>query len=76
MKNDPGRSGSDGINPDKMPEKRAGQAPHPARLIREVLLQILYPEGAVCPGCGKISDGDYLCPACRKELETGEMLDS
>ena len=76
MKNDPGRDGSGGINPDKMPEKRAGQAQHPARLIREVLLQILYPEGAVCPGCGKISDGEYLCPACRKELETGEMLDS
>ena len=49
---------------------------YPPERIREALFQILYPEGAVCLGCGTISRGECLCPACRKELETGEMLDS
>lgn len=43
---------------------------------RRALLEIVYPEGAVCMGCGKISDGKALCPACRKELREGYLLDS
>jgi predicted amidophosphoribosyltransferase len=32
------------------------------------LRDTVYPEGAVCTGCGKISDGRPLCPDCRKQL--------
>ncbi len=42
------------------------------RLLRE----ILYPEGALCQGCGKISDGRCLCPACRRELVYADLLGS
>ena len=36
------------------------------------ILDLLYPETAVCRGCGHISDEGCLCAACRKELrETG-----
>ena len=44
--------------------------------IRQLLREIVYPEGAVCAGCGKTSDGKYLCPECRHMLEYGEMLES
>ncbi|MBR2823686.1 MAG: ComF family protein [Clostridia bacterium] len=44
--------------------------------LREWAVQVLFPEGAVCLGCGKVSDGEALCPACRAELKNGEMLDS
>ena len=44
--------------------------------IREVLGEIVFPEGAVCLGCGRISDGHALCSACRAELENGELLES
>lgn len=44
--------------------------------IRTAFRQMLYPEGAVCLGCGKISDGETLCPACRRELTFGETLAS
>ena len=40
------------------------------------LREILYPEGAICAGCGKISDGECLCPACRQELMTRDLLES
>ena len=43
---------------------------------RQALLEILYPEGAVCLGCGRISDGECLCPACRQELDCGSMLEA
>ena len=46
------------------------------RRIREGLEQIVFPEGAVCLGCGKISDGHTLCPVCRAELANGELLES
>ena len=42
------------------------------RAIRETV----YPEGAVCLGCGKISDGNCLCPACREELRFSDLLES
>ena len=42
------------------------------RAIREMV----YPEGAVCLGCGKISDGNCLCPACREELRFSDLLES
>lgn len=32
------------------------------------LRDCVYPEGAICRACGKISDGTPLCPACRKKL--------
>jgi predicted amidophosphoribosyltransferase len=34
------------------------------------LRETLYPEGALCLGCGKISDGRPLCPACRESLRS------
>ena len=40
------------------------------------LAEILYPEGAVCLGCGRLSDGESLCPACREELRYSDVLDS
>ena len=40
------------------------------------LREIVYPEGAVCLGCGKISDGNCLCPACREELKNADVLES
>ena len=40
------------------------------------LAEILYPEGAVCLGCGRLSDGECLCPACREELRYSDVLDS
>ena len=33
------------------------------------LRDTVYPEGAVCSCCGKISDGRPLCPDCRETLE-------
>lgn len=38
--------------------------------------EVLYPEGAVCLACGKISDGESLCPACRKKLMETDLLES
>jgi len=40
------------------------------------VLDVLYPEGALCQGCGKISDGECLCPDCRRELRTAGMLEA
>ena len=76
-----------GTNPDEASGKRTitemnpkngitAGSQYPVSRIRQILLQILYPEGAICLGCGKVSNGECLCPVCRKELETGEMLDS
>lgn len=44
--------------------------------LRSWMAQVVYPEGVVCLGCGKISDGETLCPACRADLENGEVLNS
>ena len=41
-----------------------------------VLREIVYPEGTVCAGCGKLSDGNYLCPACRGTLRNSDLLES
>ena len=38
------------------------------RAAARFLLDCVYPEGAVCRGCRKISDGTPLCPSCRKRL--------
>ena len=32
------------------------------------LRDLVYPEGALCCACGRISDGEALCPACREKL--------
>jgi predicted amidophosphoribosyltransferase len=40
------------------------------------LREAVYPEGALCAGCGKVSDGAYLCPGCRRELEHSDLLAS
>ena len=29
---------------------------------------VIWPEGALCCACGRVSGGDGLCPACRKSL--------
>ncbi len=58
-------------------EKPMKRKPSPTLTrIREELRDVLYPEGAVCQGCGKISDGRPLCPDCRDALLTGGMLDA
>ena len=44
--------------------------------IRDMIRQILYPEGALCLNCGKTAKGSCLCPACRWDLENGEVMDS
>ncbi len=46
----------------------------PLAAIRSAVTEILYPEGALCQGCGKISDGRCLCPACREELRRADLL--
>lgn len=44
------------------------------RTFRNFLLDLVYPEGAVCRACGKISDGEVLCPACRTALQRNGTL--
>ena len=41
---------------------------------KRACLDVLYPEGAVCLGCGRISDGNCLCPDCRRDLRHAGML--
>ena len=41
-----------------------------------ILKEILYPEGAVCLVCGKISEGECLCSACGKELRQSDLAES
>ena len=33
------------------------------------LLGAVWPEGALCCACGRITDGEPLCPACREDLQ-------
>ena len=33
------------------------------------MLDLVYPEGAVCPNCGRLSGGQAICPECREEME-------
>lgn len=35
-----------------------------------MIRDLIWPEGAVCLSCGKISDGESLCPDCRKALHS------
>lgn len=44
------------------------------RSVASVFLDIVYPEGALCQGCGRITDGQCLCPACRDELRHAGMM--
>ena len=46
------------------------------RQICALLREIVYPEGAVCAACGRVSDAGYLCGACREELRNAGMLES
>ena len=46
------------------------------RRIGTLLREIMYPEGAVCAACGKVSGAGYLCAACREELWNANMLES
>ncbi len=53
-------------------DSRGGSA-NPKKALSAVsgtVRDILWPEGAVCLSCGKISDGESLCPACRKSLRS------
>jgi len=46
--------------------------PGALRKARDALLDILYPEEAVCRACGAIASGGCLCRRCREELhDTG-----
>ena len=38
--------------------------------IRRFLLDLVFPEGAVCRSCGRISRGDVLCPECAERLRS------
>ena len=38
------------------------------------LRDVIWPEGAICRGCGKISDGTPLCPGCRERLQRENSL--
>ncbi len=44
--------------------------------LREDLREVLYPEGAICQGCGKVSDGRPLCPECRENLRNSGLLEA
>ncbi len=50
------------------------KAPGAAARLLDGIRDILWPEGAVCQGCGKISDGRCLCPSCRDELRSSGLL--
>lgn len=39
------------------------------------MLDLVYPDGAVCLNCGRLSGGEALCPVCREELERGWLED-
>ncbi len=56
--------------------RTAGRREIPAwlRKMTAEFREIVYPEGALCQGCGKISDGRCLCPDCRKDLLHNGML--
>ncbi|MCR5296756.1 MAG: hypothetical protein K6E17_05050 [Clostridiales bacterium] len=42
--------------------------------VRRFFLDVVWPEGAVCRSCGKISDGGVLCPACTARLRDDGAL--
>ena len=42
--------------------------------VRSFLMDLVWPDGAVCCACGKISDGSPLCPACRSALQSDGSL--
>ena len=42
--------------------------------VRDFVLDLVYPEGAVCRSCGKISDGGVLCPDCLARLRDDGAL--
>ena len=43
--------------------------------VRAFLLDLVYPEGAVCRACGKVCGGEVLCPSCRSALQSdGSMF--
>lgn len=41
---------------------------------RAFLTDLIYPEGAFCRACGRISGGEILCPACRGALQNDGLL--
>lgn len=62
-----------------MEKKRFTLLKNPPGWVRKLkagFLETVYPEGAICQGCGKISDGQCLCPDCRQELRRSGMLDA
>jgi len=40
----------------------------------EWLKDVLWPEGAFCCACGRVTDGTALCPPCREELRSSGFL--
>jgi len=57
-------------------KNRAGKAARWFRRAVQAVREIVWPEGAVCLGCGRISRGECLCPACRRELRETGLLES
>ena len=51
-------------------------APFGANLpaLRAFLLDTVYPLGAVCRSCGRLSDGSPLCPDCSRRLRADGLL--
>ena len=46
------------------------------RKLLRILREVIWPEGAICLGCGRVSRGECLCPACRRTLRNADLLDS
>ena len=42
--------------------------------VRSFITDLVWPDGAVCCACGKTSDGNPLCPACRSALQSDGFL--
>ena len=57
----------------RTPRKKR-RAPAFLREAGAALREVIYPEGALCQGCGKLSDGRCLCPSCREELRHAGLL--
>ena len=60
------------MNKMKMRKYLYGRWGEGLRSLGAFLRDCVFPEGALCRGCGKISDGSPLCPACRERLQTDD----
>ena len=56
------------LNPGKSGPARAAAAWEALSRAGTFLLDVIYPEAALCCGCGRVSDAGCLCSGCREEL--------